>query len=62
MNETARASFKKRPGELCAEVRKVLRQTASNDALGYDTPNPYSGFGIIGVLEAVRLANDTLMY
>jgi subtilisin family serine protease len=56
MNDTARARFKNRPGELCREVRKVLRQTASNDALGFDTPNPYSGHGMVGVLEAVREA------
>lgn len=62
MNETTRASFKTRPGELCAEIRKLLRQSASNDALGYDTPNPYSGYGVIGVLEAVRRAKDDSKY
>ncbi len=62
MNETTRARFKNRPGGLCSVLRKVLRQTASNDALGHDTPNPYSGFGVVGVLEAVQAAKNDSKY
>jgi len=38
---------------------RILRATASNEILGYNEPNPYSGHGLIGVLAAVQKARIT---
>ncbi len=44
------------PGKLCETLRQILRQTASNEKLGYETPNPFSGYGMIEIQKAVRMA------
>jgi hypothetical protein len=47
-----------RKGQLCEEVRKIFRTTASNDLLGFNLPNPFSGYGMIEIHKAVRLARN----
>jgi len=44
------------PGRLAEAVREILTRTASNEKLGFDFPNPFSGFGLINCAKAVKLA------
>ena len=53
------SGLREEPGKVPETVRRILRSTASNEILGYKTPNPYSGHGLIGVLEAVQKARVT---
>ena len=56
MDKQVRLELKKRPGRLNETVRKILRQTASNEKLGFQTPNPISGHGLIDIRRAVECA------
>jgi subtilisin family serine protease len=51
-----RQVFKHNPGDLVEAVRSILRETSSNTKLGYETPNPESGFGLINAYQAVKKA------
>ena len=48
--------MKAQQGQLCEEVRNIFRTTASNDVLGFNLPNPFSGYGQIEIHKAVLLA------
>jgi subtilisin family serine protease len=48
-----------KPGQVPETVRYILRETASNEILGYTSPNPYSGHGMIEILGAVQKAKAT---
>jgi subtilisin family serine protease len=50
------AKLRRKPGKVPETVRGILRETASNEILGLSTPNPFSGYGLIEVLRAVRKA------
>ncbi len=56
MGKQVRLELKKRPGRLNEALRKILRQTASNEKLGFQTPNPISGYGLIDIRRAVECA------
>jgi subtilisin family serine protease len=49
-------ALRRLPGRLAAAVREILTRTASNEKLGFDFPNPFSGFGLINCAKAVKLA------
>ncbi len=50
--------LKKRPGALVEVLRSILKTTASNEKLDLDTPNPASGYGLINIQKAVRMAKN----
>lgn len=54
MDQNDRRGLKNMPGRLCEFVRNILRQTSSNSALGFSSPNAASGYGIINVYRAVE--------
>ena len=56
MNEKTHSELKAQQGQLCEEVRNIFRTTASNDVLGFNLPNPFSGYGQIEIHKAVLLA------
>ncbi|MBD3414084.1 MAG: S8 family serine peptidase [Candidatus Aminicenantes bacterium] len=56
MDDQTLKELKKKPGKLVETVRNILRTSSSNEKLGYDKPNPVSGYGLIDVDKAVRLA------
>lgn len=56
LNETTLKKLKEKPGQLVESVRKILRKTASNKKLGYNSPNSSSGYGLIDVQMAVKQA------
>ena len=51
--------LREEPGKVPETVRRILRETASNEILGYSSPNPYSGHGMIELLGAVQKAQAT---
>ena len=51
--------LREEPGKVPETVRRILRETASNEILGYNSPNPHSGHGMIEVLGAVHKAQAT---
>ncbi len=48
--------LKHNPGALVEAVRIILRKASSNKILGYTTPNPESGFGLINAYQAAKIA------
>jgi len=44
--------------ELVETVRTILRKTASNEKLGFQTTNPASGYGLIDIEKAVLMVKD----
>ena len=56
MEPEKRQALKHNPGTLVEAVRSILRETSSNTKLGYETPNPESGFGLINAYQAVKKA------
>ena len=44
------------PEQLVEAVRIMLRKTSSNAILGFDRPNPTSGYGFIDPQKAVEMA------
>lgn len=48
--------LKHNPGALVEAVRIILRKASSNKKLGYATPNPESGFGLINAYQAAKIA------
>jgi len=56
MDADIRETLKSRPGGLTESIRRILHQTASNEKLGYFSPNPFSGHGIIDIPKAIALA------
>jgi subtilisin family serine protease len=51
--------LKGEPGRVPETVRRILRETASNEILGQSGPNPYTGYGLIGIKGAVEKARAT---
>jgi len=58
INEETLKELKKEPGKLVETVRNILRESSSNKKLGFDKPNPVSGYGLINVDKAVRIAKN----
>ncbi len=56
MEPETRYALKNNPGDLVEAVRSILKETSSNKKLGYDSPNPESGFGLINAYQAVKKA------
>ena len=56
MEPEKRQALKHNPGTLVEAIRSILRETSSNTKLGYETPNPESGFGLINAYQAVKKA------
>lgn len=50
--------LRSRPGRLPEVIRRILQDTASNQKLGYSTPNPFSGHGLIEILPALAMAKS----
>lgn len=50
--------LKKRPGALVEVLRSILKNSASNEKLDLVTPNPTSGYGLIDIQKAVRMAKN----
>ncbi len=51
-------NLRSRPGRLPDVIRRILQDTASNQKLGYSSPNPYSGHGLIEILSALAMAKS----
>jgi subtilisin family serine protease len=58
MDERTIKELKKKPGKLVETVRNILRESSSNKKLGFDKPNPVSGYGLINFDKAVRIAKN----
>lgn len=58
MDDQTITNLKEKPGELVETVMAILRQTSSNKKLGLNTPNPASGYGLINIQKAVRIAKN----
>jgi hypothetical protein len=58
MDDQTLFKLKEKPGQLVEAVRKILRQTSSNTILGFDEPNPVSGYGCIDIVKAVEAAKN----
>ncbi len=56
MDEKTKEELKKEPGKLVETIRQILRESSSNEKLGFSKPNPVSGYGLIDGDKAVRLA------
>jgi len=56
MDEKARDKLKSQPGQFTEKVRSIFRATASNEILGFNLPNPLSGYGQIEIQKAILLA------
>jgi hypothetical protein len=54
MDPVKKRSLKNTPGALVEAVRSILKEGSSNKKLGYNSPNPVSGFGLINAHEAVK--------
>lgn len=49
-------TLNEKPGFLVEAIRLILRRASSNKKLGFEAPNPASGFGLLDTCRAVRLA------
>ncbi|MDH5465915.1 MAG: S8 family serine peptidase [Candidatus Aminicenantes bacterium] len=58
MEDQTLLKLKEKPGQLVEAVREILRQTSSNTILGFDEPNPVSGYGCIDIIKAVEAAQN----
>ncbi len=58
MEDEVLRKLKENPGQLVEAVRIMLRKTSSNAVLGFDKPNPVSGYGFIDPRKAVKMAKD----
>ncbi len=56
MDDQTLLKLKKKPGQLVEAVREILRRTSCNTILGFDEPNPISGYGCIDIIKAVEAA------
>lgn len=56
MDADTRKILLSRPGGITESIRRILHHTASNEKLGYLSPNPDSGHGIIEIPKAIALA------
>jgi major intracellular serine protease len=56
MEPETRYALKNNPGDLVEAVRSILKEASSNKKLGYESPNPESGFGLINAYQAVKKA------
>jgi len=60
MKDSVKDQLKTQPGLLVETIRTALRETASNDILGYTTPNSESGYGLIDITGALEYINKRL--
>ncbi len=58
MDDQALFKLKEKSGQLVETVRRMLRETSSNTVLGFDRPNPVSGYGLIDIRKAVERAKN----
>ncbi len=58
MDDQVLFKLKEKPGQLVETVRRMLRDTSSNTVLGFDQPNPVSGYGFIDIRKAVEKATN----
>jgi hypothetical protein len=58
MDDQALLKLKERPGNLVETIRIMLRKTSSNAILGFEKPNPTSGYGYINIQKAVEMARS----
>ena len=58
MDEKTEEELKKEPGKLVETIRQILRESSSNEKLGFTEPNPVSGYGLIDGDKAVHLAKS----
>jgi subtilisin family serine protease len=58
MDNDVLLKLKENPGQLVEALRIMLRKTSSNSILGFDKPNPISGYGFIDPPKAVGMAKD----
>ncbi len=58
MDDQVLFKLKEKSGRLVETVRRMLRRTSSNTVLGYDRPNPASGYGFIDIRKAVERAKN----
>lgn len=54
MDPEKKRALKNTPGALVEAVRSILKEGSSNKKLGFNTPNPVSGFGLINTYQAVK--------
>jgi subtilisin family serine protease len=54
MDSDKKQALKNSPGALVEVVRSILKEGSSNKKLGYRSPNPVSGFGLINACQAVK--------
>jgi hypothetical protein len=55
LDRIALEKIRARPGTLTEFVRNILRTTASNTAMGFESPNSKSGYGLIDIAKAIHL-------
>lgn len=60
MKDSVKNQLKTQPGLLVETIRSALRETASNEILGYTTPNSESGYGLIDITGALEYINNRL--
>jgi hypothetical protein len=53
MDPEKKRVLKNTPGVLVETVRSILKEGSSNKKLGYTSPNPVSGFGLINAYQAI---------
>ena len=58
MDDQVLFKLKEKSGQLVETVRRMLRDTSSNAVLGFDKPNPVSGYGFIDIRKAVEKAKN----
>lgn len=54
MDPEKKRALNNTPGALVEAVRRILKEGSSNKKLGYKSPNPVSGFGLINAHQAVK--------
>jgi subtilisin family serine protease len=58
MGPEQRQNLRQHPGTLVETVRRILKETSSNRKLGYASPNPESGFGLINPYQAAKKSTN----
>ncbi len=61
MDDQTLLKLKEKAGNLVETIRIMLRKTSSNTILGYEKPNPVSGYGFINIQKAVEMAKNFRM-
>jgi major intracellular serine protease len=58
MSPETKQILKDNPGALVEVTRSILKETSSNQKLGFTKPNPASGFGLINAYRAAKRAGN----